>query len=338
MHKIRVSKKGQLLYKFGMEILVASIIVLTFLGVAYSYGSGEAIVKLRTARDIALTIEEMYLIPNGINTFVRYPEDASKFDIVVKDGTVSVSAVGNDVTEAVYGFAASTNHPPLSVVIKKPKELYIGKISSRIIISDKKPDLKELRCPEIKARSEIRNILIDSGLDESEDIEKAKLSNYIASSLIYNLKKDFNAEHARNQDENDIANNPLALVKAEIDKKVENADAVIRIRIGENQDKSNNIKVYFSPDSAKKDEIKALGCIMLNNLVKDEALDKITGTAIIPEKNEPILNNDKISMVIEVGNYLNPDSLDMLKDANAIRAISSSVYETIKPQKDEETK
>ncbi len=325
-----MKKRGQLLYKFGMEILVAAIVVLTFLGISYKYGSGEAIAKLRIARDIGLMIGGMYSVPDEINTLITYSEDTSKFDIIIKDNIVRVSSEVNDITEGSYNFVNSLYHPPLDVIINKPKKFYIGKINGNIVISDKKQDLRKIKCQENKEKLEIKKILVDSGFDENSNLEKAKIANSIAFSLIYKLNKEYQIEHARNEDINSLIDNPLSLVKSKLNEKIDKADAIIGIQIGEKQDISNNIKIYFSPNSAKKEEISALGCDILNNLIENEALSEVTGIAIVPEDTELILNNDKISMIIEIGNYLNKDSVDMLKNINTIEAISSTIYNTIK--------
>lgn len=325
----KISKRGQLTYKFGMEILVAAIVVITFIGVAYTYGNGEAVKKIRAAKDIGLMIEEMYLIPDDINTFITYPEDLSNFDIIIEEDIVKVSSTGSDVTEAHYNFVNSKNHLPINTIIKKPGKIYVGKINGKILISDKKPKLIKLNCPEARKKTQINNILIDSGIDENGDLEKAKLANTIAFSLISKLNRNYQVEHTRNKNINDLTDNPLTLIESNLKEKIEKADVIIGIQIAEKKDNSNNIKIYFSQDSIKKEETVALACTILNSIVEDEDLNEITGISIIP-KEELILNNEKISMIIEIGNYLNEDSLDMLKDINKIGSIISIIYDTIK--------
>lgn len=324
-----MQKKGTLLWKFSRELLGAAILILAFIGAGYSYGSGEAMLKIRTAKDIGLTIEEMYLIPDNINTYIAYPENISKIDVTIQDDTAKVSSVGADATEGAYKFVVSSNYPPLDRIIKKPKKLYIGKINGNIVISDKEPDLRELQCSELKTKLTISKILVDSGLDDG-DIEKAKIANSIAFSLISKLNRDYQVEHARNEDINTLMGNPVKLIESELNQKVEESDLIIKIQISEKQENSNNIKVYFSSNSIKKEEISALGCTILNSLIKNEILSQITGIAIIPKEGEAILNNNKISMIIEIGNYLNPNSLGMLKDVKTIETITSTISNTIK--------
>lgn len=329
-----MQKKGTLLWKFGRELLGAAILILTFIGVSYSYGTGEAMLKIRTAKDIGLMIEEMYLIPDNINAYIAYPEDTSKIDVTIQDDTVKVSSMGADVTEGAYKFVVSSNYPSLDRLIKKPKKIYTGKINGNIIINDKEPDLRELQCSGLKTKLTISKILVDSGLDDG-NIEKAKIANSIAFSLISKLERDYQVEHARNEDINTLMDNPVKLVESKLNQKIEGSDLIIKLQISEKQDSSNNIKVYFSSNSIKKEEVSALGCTILNSLIKNEILSQITGIAVIPKEGEAILNNNKVSMIVEVGNYLNPNSLSMLKDVKTIETITSTVYNTIKH---EETK
>lgn len=324
-----MKKRGQLLLKFGVDLLVGAIIVATFLGVSYKYGTGEVILKIRTAKDVGLMIEEMYLIPNEINTYIEYPEDTSKLDINIKGDAVTVSSGTNDILTGVYNFVSSANYPYINKIIEKPKKLYVGKINGNIIITDKKPDLRKLQCSELKSKLIINKVLIDSGLDD-DNIEKAKISNSIAFSLISKLNEDYQVEHTRNDDMYDLIKTPLRLIKTNLNQKIEQSDLIIKIQIAEKQDNSNNIKIYFSPDSEKREQISNLACNILNNLIEDEALNEITGIAVIPKETEPILDNNKLSMIIEIGNYLNENSLDMLKDVSTIETITSTIYNTIK--------
>ncbi|MBW2988951.1 hypothetical protein KY358_01395 [Candidatus Woesearchaeota archaeon] len=328
--RIRVnSKRGQLLYKVGIEIIVTAIVILTFQGLAYSYGYGDAIPKIRAAKDIGLMIEQMYLVPNGVNTITKYPEDVSNMDIIIRDYTVSVSSTADDVTESTYAFAGSSNYAPLTEVINKPKELYVGKIAGEIIVSEKKPDLRRLKCEEIAEKPKIKSILVDSGIGKDQDIEKGKAANLIAASFMIRLGNDIKAEHARNEYIEDIGNNPLSLAESRMEDKVGGVDAVIRIQVGERESEGNNIRIYFSPKSPRKEEIKKMGCLMINNILKNDESGKITGAALVPQDGEPMLDNDKIAMVIEIDNYAGQEAGETIKP-DWIDPISLAMADTLR--------
>lgn len=309
-----------------MELLVAAIIFLTFISIAYKFGTGEAILKIRIAEDIGLIIEDMYSISDDIDTYIIYPEDASKFDITIKDNIVSVSSEVNDITSGNYKFVGNSNYPPIDLTIERPKTLYIGKTDGDIIITKDKPDLKKMRCDEIE-KPVINSILIDSGIDETGNINKAELANSFAFYLINKLSRDYEVKHARN-DINRL-DTPLPSFTSILTHEMIGKDAIIGINIGETPDNSNNIVIYHSPDSARKEEVRALSCIILNNII--EEFDEFTTIAIVP-KEEFILDNDKISMIIEIGNFANTDSLDLIKKPSTIDSITSTIHGALKDE------
>ena len=104
-----MKKRGQLVYKNIISLVVSAIIIVAFISAGRSYGSNEASFKLALAKDIALAIDVIYAYDGDI--VFNYPNDISGFEIDIRDGIVKVyskSQGKNDITAQSYYYSGNT--------------------------------------------------------------------------------------------------------------------------------------------------------------------------------------------------------------------------------------
>ena len=128
---------------------------------------------------------------------------------------------------------------------------------------------------------------------------------------------------------------------ADIKKLIEENELIISIHIGKNEDKTlqlkrnyDFIKAYISHKSKKKNQSEALACKILNSLSdSNKNIDGVAIVPIIPEQfpeNDPrneMLNNDKTSILLEIGNIENKDGII---NPNNLAKIGQSILSSIR--------
>ena len=101
-----MEKRGQLVGKELIVIILSAIVIATFYVAGNSYGNQEAFYKLAVARDLALTIDMMYGLQGDAQ--YTYPNDISGYNIDMKENIIKIynSNLGKqDPTAASYNFA-----------------------------------------------------------------------------------------------------------------------------------------------------------------------------------------------------------------------------------------
>jgi len=137
-----MKKRGQLVYKALISVIVSAIVVAAFVIAGKTYGNQEAYHKLAVAKDLALVLDAIYSYSGDIE--FRYPNEISDYIIEVKDNVVKVYSkkFGKaDPTSASYGFAGISAES-LNFEIKDAKYVRIEKISGKIVI--KKGQVNEI--------------------------------------------------------------------------------------------------------------------------------------------------------------------------------------------------
>lgn len=130
-----MKKRGQLVYKALLVIIVSGIVIAAFVAAGKSYGSQEAFYKLAVAKDLALTIDLMYGLQGNIE--YTYPNDLSDYDIGARGNEIKVydDKLGKqDPTAASYRFAGLAADS-INFQVKNKKYVRLEKIDNKIKIT-----------------------------------------------------------------------------------------------------------------------------------------------------------------------------------------------------------
>ena len=129
-----MKKRGQLVYKALIVIVIAAFIIFFFPYVGKVYGSGEAYSKLAVAKDLALLVDTLYAYPGNI--YVVYSTDLTGYTIKISSNEIIVydSEIGEiDPTAGIYKFI-KTDEKIIEAEIKSPKSLAFNKENNEIKI------------------------------------------------------------------------------------------------------------------------------------------------------------------------------------------------------------
>ncbi len=315
---------------YALELIAGVIIALLIIHVATSFGKGEAINKKYLAKDLALQLNTLYAIPG--NAYIVNSENMGKFSIRFTNEFVEVYEFEKDPTRGIYPYV-KTENSNLDVNFDKPKQLVLVKDGNKIIVQETIPEFKKVSCPEINTKDlnwrTNKKIIIDPGHgydEKSAKLEESKITTDITDSLKaqflgskYKLTRDGNYDLSVNDRLGRIEN--------------ENPDMVISLHVGNYPDKDNIVYAYVPKTSDKERENWKLACLILNQLTEEFDIDE---TKIIREDISKLNPNDpkqvlkfdnKVSVMLEIGNIKSEKSKEMLKD---IVQISGSIYQGIK--------
>ena len=132
-----MKKRAQLIVKAFVGVLVSVGIILAFVYVGFSRGSGEYYFKVRTAEEIALLGNTLCSLPG--NAEINFPSDLSEFNIQVEDNVVYVynPQYKKDNDPAIGKYPISKPNCVPNIFIGKPKKLIIKKEEQKIAFIDK---------------------------------------------------------------------------------------------------------------------------------------------------------------------------------------------------------
>lgn len=120
-----MSKRGAvMLFIMIIGLVVSVIVAFMFPIIAKAYASGNIILKVAAARDIAITIDTIYAYPNDLE--LEYDVDLSKFDVEISDNVVNVDG-------AEYGFVPIGDSP--NVILNRPKKIVFQKENDILTIT-----------------------------------------------------------------------------------------------------------------------------------------------------------------------------------------------------------
>ena len=130
-----MKKRGEIVYKGLLVIIVSAVIVIIFVEAGKSYGNEEAFYKLAVAKDLALTINTIYSLQGNVE--YTYPNDVFDYDVEISENTILVyshSLGKSDPTRASYGFAG-ISLDPINAKIEAKKFITFLKSEGRIKIA-----------------------------------------------------------------------------------------------------------------------------------------------------------------------------------------------------------
>jgi len=225
--------------------------------------------------------------------------------------------------------------------LKKKVKPIFAKISDEIIIDEQiSRSINEIKCENLEPMGK-KTILVDAGHGGEDEgivigsLKEKDMTGSIGLVLYQSIKGDKfftrdNIASVRDQVRKSEYNTKEKTTE-EVNKN--GIEMIISIHAGSRDDLSNNVKAYYSIESDEdfQQKSKKLGCEILNELVRKEALE-ITGISVVginPEDYEGghILVKDKIAILLEIGNLDNEKSANTLM--KSVDIIGNSIIEGI---------
>lgn len=121
-----MQKRGQLVLKAIIVLLVAGILIVTFPKIGKSFGTFEAYKKAIASREIALILDTLYAYP--YDSVIYYNEKLEGLTIEVSENKVKVFSSGYkaDPTRAEYNYLP-TGTKKINAVLENPKRIRFEK-------------------------------------------------------------------------------------------------------------------------------------------------------------------------------------------------------------------
>jgi len=354
------SKKGDVeftLISVFITVVVLGFILLSFLSKINAMGAALTYEKKFLATDMAVSIDKLHGIPS--NAYLLY-SNLGKFNLSYSLGpSILEICKGSDkAKDTSRGFFYFTEDGPKGIFLR-PKELkpanstissiFISKQGNDILFDSPqlnpkfKTNLNYLSCP--KKIFPLKSIVIDPGHgwdDASQKGEKGFISPGNKSESVFalelaNMFRGTLSRVAAIDKTRDFAVDSY-MPMAQRASSAMKSDGIISIHLGSSPDLStNNALAYFNVHSAKKEESIRLGCNILNAI--SDVFPQITGLAVVPinldneakinpESPYSILLEDKVAVLLEIGNIQMPLPNFMLEQNSQIE-ISKAALEGV---------
>lgn len=131
-----MAKRGQIVVKFIIILMVSAAIILIYPYIGEKFGKGDAYKKTTIAREIALIIDALYSYP--YDAVVYYDRDMTGLNLEITEGKAviydSIFLSKNlDPTHAEYRFFTTGNTNP-NIKLENPKKLRIEKTKNNLVI------------------------------------------------------------------------------------------------------------------------------------------------------------------------------------------------------------
>jgi len=306
--------------------------------------------KFYFSRDIALTANTVYFAPGNLyhiyerNRLNKFGIDFHNQNVKMVEGSETneyMYGARNKILTFDYGYASDLDYNFKKEAVTKSKSIVFQKLPGHIEVG-KEPEkrLKLIKCLDIDTRDpnwEQKPFLIDPGHDSNtgvmnEDIKEGNLVAFIGYSLLNKLK---NVETTRKGTE---LNTQVRKDLAEIKSLIQKSEVIISLHVGD-YPSNNNLKVYVSPmgDDELVKKREKLACLVINEILSDRELNPIfTGGNVIKvnprylqDDYEQVLSNDKLSLLIEIGN-IQSDKIKKINKGEIKTRISDGIYLGIK--------
>lgn len=326
-------------YFILIKLILAIAAIAAMSAYVYSVASDTFFSKLYLSRDLAFTINTLY-IPQG-NIYHEYERKSlNKFTIDFLEQKVEIREEDPKKKGLTfdYFYAADLNYTFKKEEIKEKNKITLQKSSNLFEINTQlSKKLKILKCPDITTLDpewKKKSFLIDpalgkEGTNEGVILGSIGISLYDKFDNWGTTRDNIGAKDIKEQTRKSLS---------KIENLIEQSDIIIGLRMGD-YPTDNNIKIYVSSIGDEKliKKREKLSCLIINRLFSDKDLDNIfTGGNVIKQNPEhikedyaKILNNGKISIIIEIGNLQNEKIKD-LESTGIISKIADSIYEGIK--------
>jgi len=317
-----------------IKLILAFAAIAAMSAYVYSVASDTFFHKLYFSRDISFTTNTLYSAPGNI--YHEYKRDKlDKFEIDFDMPKVKIREK-DDKKKGLsfdYFYATDLNYLFKKDEINNKNKIVFQKSADTFEISkelDKRLEL--IKCHNIytsDAQWKQKSFLIDLGYKDQEEV-------LILAPIIFSLYNKFenkdttisNIETGEGYTKKDLET---------IQSLLKNSEVIISIHSGD-YPSNNNIKIYVSSigDEELVKKREKLGCLIINELFSDKELNNIfTGGNVISINPKYIkkdyretLSNDKISIVMEIGN-IQSDRIKSLQNAQTAIKISSQIYKGV---------
>ena len=153
-----MERRGTLVLKPIVELTIAAFVIVSFLGIAKMYGTGEAFLQERFAREGALFADAFLAVP-GVG-WVGYLPDVSPYTLQLEHSRFRV--VGN--AETAHAFASADDVEPRELVT--PEHVFFFHDGKSVSIADDQPAITPFRC----APLELDAVVVQARLDETSSV------------------------------------------------------------------------------------------------------------------------------------------------------------------------
>lgn len=351
------SKKG-ILEKplwFLIDLILAVIIFYYSATYVDQITSTTSFEKSFLSRDLALVIDSLYAAPAEV--MLQYPQKtlwfSYKFDhnkvSVFERKLLSLSKTAYFIEDKDLEFQPTVLNPK-----KEVEDSFVKRYISQVnIFSTKTPDLEpdttvsifldkgtrelkisnekvyrqiKLECPEVSTKDNPtqKTLLIDQTHINNVEIDALTTSTGYA---IYNqLRTNFkDITHTRVGEIWDLQRNTEKINELTKQRRIEQADVILSIKIGTNPNMKNILKIQYSQESEENIQRKSekLACFIANELGSEREI-RIESASIIPT-TRPI--KDKISVLIELGNVHDPNN--MIKQPEKVTKIGELIKKAV---------
>lgn len=126
-------KRGQLVYKALVTLILSALIVFSFMSAGKAFGSGEAYFKRAVVEDLALLFEQMQALPGDV--IVRYPEDLTDFTIRAEGTEVLIFDAADGPLDPTRTTASFVGDRMPRQQVSRPDPLVIKKQGNVILLS-----------------------------------------------------------------------------------------------------------------------------------------------------------------------------------------------------------
>lgn len=306
-----MNKRG-IAWWFLIELLAGVFAAALIIHAANLWASSEIFFETKLVRDIGLMVDSIHT-PQS-NFFLAYPTNLSKYVIDIKKNELEIYNEGDVIKPS--SFFVTKENELAEQKFKDKSSFEFSKSAGRLVIGQE-VNIKKLTCPGSRQAIDSMKFLLDPGIGVSPvatALKESEINRLIALDLARKLRiKD----STRNLDVDEPR--PIDwLAKIKPDTSV-----ILSFHLGRYTYSGNIVKAYVV-DNDKKEQSIGLACNILNSLL--QRFDDVSfvllskGQLNYLDDRMQILNNDKVAVMLEIGNVLNPGTLDNLPE------ISSLIY------------
>ncbi|MDO8740221.1 MAG: hypothetical protein Q7J54_01460 [Candidatus Woesearchaeota archaeon] len=311
-----MNKKGviQLMLYVIIELVILVAVLLFLLWEVNVLAKDTSFEKRATATDTALLLDTMQSAPGTAYMLykVKTPEPFVMTFITTDRPFVRVASKKDKQEYKQFPFGIDKYIDPSLSDIDLSQEALFSKTGIEFKASNMQDALPEaLRCPTVEIKGTVNDkiIVIDPGYSAGQSQDIIKKLEHI------NIKGPFGKK--------EMIDDPAHSDTVEAQIAAAKPEAVILLNSIAKTDSKNTIKAFIPNENEAT--TRKLACYVLNYLLRSKDLPASNGLSIIPTSSNAILNQNKLSVLIEFDNDRETQT-KLLDDADYIgEAISAAL-------------
>jgi hypothetical protein len=298
-----MNKRG-IAWLFMLELLAGVFSAFVIVNAAQLWASTDIFFETKVVRDVALITNSLYPIQGNIVS--EYPTKLPQYIINFKNNQVEIFKQGDYFKPSSFFVTKQGN--VITKIIENKNSLKFSKSADKIQF-DASLNIKKLDCPVKQGpKQNIDSIqfLLDPGVGVSPvagDLSESEINRLISLNI---ARKLTNKDSTRNLNVDEPR--PIDWLS----KITHSTDIVLSFHTGTYDDVGNVVKAYVTDNNHKQESV-ALVCNILNNLLDrydDVSFGLVSKSQLVNMDEEmQILDNDKISVMLKIGNIRNLDTL-----------------------------